>query len=145
MLRAAVPPICGQTKVQLPGTDANAIAVDPTNAQNAYAASRAGVLKRSMEGIFGAGTYKSSERGATWSPINDSLNNLAVWAVVVDPNTPNMIYTGTNGGGLFRSNDSGNSRQNANNGIADTVILSIAIEPSNSGTIHVGTKTAGRI
>ncbi len=84
-----------------------AIAVHPTDPNTVYFGAVAG------------GVWKSVNGGATWSVLNDFMGNLAVCALVIDPNNPNIIYAGTGegffnldairGAGIFKSTDAGAS------------------------------------
>lgn len=64
----------------------NSIAVDPTDHDVLYL------------GSAGGGVWKSVDRGAHWSALNDQEASLGVGsphAIVVDPNDPHTIYVGT--------------------------------------------------
>ncbi len=68
-------------------------------------------------GAAAGGVWKSSDGGATWRPLGDKLANLAVNALAIDRNQPNVIYAGTGegflnsdgvrGAGIFKSTDGG--------------------------------------
>jgi photosystem II stability/assembly factor-like uncharacterized protein len=51
-------------------------------------------------GVSG-GIWKSESAGAKWEPVGDDLANIAVNALVMDPNDHNVLYAGT-GEGYFR-------------------------------------------
>lgn len=70
----------------------------------------------------GGGIWLSTNGGATWQPVNDFMQNLAVSALAANPANPAEIYAGTGGGpnsvtdsflsqlrgaGMFKSNDGG--------------------------------------
>jgi len=70
----------------------------------------------------GGGIWKSANAGATWQPVNDFMQNLAVSALAANPANPAEIYAGTGGGpnsvdggfesqlrgaGMFKSSDGG--------------------------------------
>ncbi|MGQ9643951.1 MAG: FlgD immunoglobulin-like domain containing protein, partial [Ignavibacterium sp.] len=84
-----------------------AIAVHPSDPNTVYLGAVAG------------GVWKSTNGGSTWTALNDFMENLAVCALVIDPNNPNIIYAGTGegffnldairGAGIFKSTDAGNS------------------------------------
>ncbi len=53
-------------------------------------------------GVSG-GIWKTENAGARWEPVGDDLANIAVNALVLDPNNRNVLYAGT-GEGYFREN-----------------------------------------
>src|SRR3954468_24566591 len=85
---------------------AESIAVDPTDSNRVY---------------LGLGTYmgpsailRSSDQGRTWLRTNVTFpmngngpGRNAGQRMVVDPNSPNVIFYGTRNAGIFRSTDSG--------------------------------------
>jgi hypothetical protein len=52
----------------------------------------------------GYGVYRSTDNGATWTPINAGLTNLEVRTLAL--NASEIIFAGTNGSGVFRSVES---------------------------------------
>jgi photosystem II stability/assembly factor-like uncharacterized protein len=72
-----------------------AIAIDPTSPSTVYV------------GAFHSGVWKTSDGGASWAPITDSLPTLDVAAIAVDPSMPSRIYVALAGSGVFRSTDAG--------------------------------------
>ncbi len=83
------------------------LAVDPTNSNIVYAAAA------------GGGLWKSTDGGATWSPLTDNFPRLSSGSVAIDPNNASTIYYGTGelnfnidgypGAGFFKSTDAGAS------------------------------------
>ncbi len=83
------------------------IAVHPSNPDIVYLGSVSG------------GVWKSTNGGGSWTALKDKMENLAVCALVLDPNNPNTIYAGTGEGffnidalrgeGIFKSTDAGAS------------------------------------
>jgi hypothetical protein len=69
-------------------------------------------------GAVSGGVWKSTNGGTTWSTSTDSLANLAVNCMVMDPTDPNILYAGTGegfptidgvqGDGIFKTIDGGN-------------------------------------
>ncbi len=82
-----------------------AIAISPVDAQVVFIGAAAG------------GVWKTPDFGATWSTSFDTLSALALGALAIDPNNPDVIYAGTGentanidaylGDGIFRSTDGG--------------------------------------
>lgn len=70
-----------------------------------------------LVGAAGGGVWRTTDSGATWSVLTDSVGNLAVGAVAYIPSDPTKIYVGTGenaynfdgitGIGLLYSSDSG--------------------------------------
>lgn len=110
------------------------MAVSPTNSNVVFV------------GTPGAGIYKTTNGGTTWTPVFDSKPFLYIGAIAIDPNNPNTIYAGTGdpdvpftvfiGDGMYKSTDGGNTWTNI--GLASTKIINkIVINPSNSNEIYV--------
>jgi photosystem II stability/assembly factor-like uncharacterized protein len=81
-----------------------ALVVHPTNNAILFAGAASG------------GIWKSTNSGATWSPINDFMANLFIGALAFDPLNPNTMYAGTGerfydrsvrNAGIFKSTDGG--------------------------------------
>jgi photosystem II stability/assembly factor-like uncharacterized protein len=53
------------------------------------------------------GIWKTTDGGASWAPVGDSLPTLSVAALAVDPVTPTRIYAVMAGSGIFRSENGG--------------------------------------
>src|SRR5215831_9303331 len=91
------------------------IAVDPTNANIAYAAmANAGVNSVFRNGI--TGVYKTTDGGSNWTNVTmaNGKDSILPWSdVVVDPNTPSTVYAavgppfGADNNGVYKSTDSG--------------------------------------
>jgi len=87
------------------------LAVDPTDGYTVYAAAADGGVLRTENG------------GASWTPLFDEQAALAVGAVAIDPQNPQVIYAGTGevnpgggstaygGVGILRSSDGGDTWQ----------------------------------
>ena len=89
------------------GGRTRAIVIDPNDPNRIFAAGVAG------------GVWRSTDGGASWSPTDDLMANLAVCSLVMDPTDSNTIYAGTGegfsnvdavrGDGIFVTRDGGNS------------------------------------
>lgn len=97
-------------------------------------------------GTPGAGIYKTTNGGTTWTPVFDSNPFLYVGAIAYDPSNPNTVYAGTGdpdvpftvfvGDGIYKSTDGGNTWTNM--GLANTKIINkIVVNPSNSNEVYV--------
>lgn len=68
-------------------------------------------------GSVAGGIWHSENGGEDWSPVDDFMANLAVCAMIIDPNNPDVMYAGTGegfynvdgirGAGVFQSTDTG--------------------------------------
>ena len=135
------------------------IAVDPTNANVAYAAMADfgvnGVYNGTPGSSNGPGIWKTTDGGASWKNLTTSINSQDPWsAVVVDPNAPSTVYaalgrydgrpsSGTNG--VYKSVDGGTTwtlLTGAPNGTTAGRI-SLAISKSNApGILYVTTQSS---
>ncbi len=80
---------------------------DPTNANVCYV------------GAANGGVWKTTNGGASWTPMSDELLSIAVGGLAVSPNDPNIVVIGTGEGtnnidriggiGILRSTDGGNT------------------------------------
>lgn len=104
-------------------------------------------------GSVGGGMWKSTDAGATWTPLDDFLSNLSANTMAMDPADSNILYCGTgegyfnsdaiNGAGIFKSTDGGSTwNQLASTADWDTVNR-IAIAPGNSNLILAGKRYGG--
>src|SRR5689334_9979142 len=60
-----------------------AIAINPNNSNQLYAATG------------GGGVWRSDDAGANWSPLTDSQSTLFTGAISIAQSNPNIIYAGT--------------------------------------------------
>jgi photosystem II stability/assembly factor-like uncharacterized protein len=82
-----------------------AVAVDPTNTNTAYIGAAQG------------GVWKTTDHGATWTPLTDSQKSLASGSIAIAPSNHNIVYVGTGepnaisvsyfGAGILKSIDGG--------------------------------------
>ena len=107
-------------------------------------------------GTSGAGVFKSSDGGGSWTAINTGLNTtFVVTAIVVDPTTPATLYVGTglglvsgDAGGVFKSTNGGASWTAINAGLTGTyggapAVFALAIDPSAPTTLYASTYGGG--
>jgi uncharacterized repeat protein (TIGR01451 family) len=124
---------CGVAQTCLPQRYVTRLAVHPTNANTIYATfSGWDTATPTRPGHV----FRSPDGGQTWFDITprDSLNNridLPVNVIVVDPNTPNNLYIGTDIGVLFSANN-GATWQFLDAGLPDVAIFDMAFNPSTS-------------
>jgi hypothetical protein len=71
----------------------HSIAIHPTDPQRMYVGSPT------------CGIWKTTNGGASWAPVGDSLPTLALAVLAVDPVTPSRVYAILTGVGVYRSED----------------------------------------
>ncbi len=81
---------------------AHALAIDPTNSNNLYASTTAGLMK-------------STDGGVTWNPSGTGLDTTNFGAVVIDPKTPSNLYIVADGA-VYKSANSGGQWKISSNG-----------------------------
>jgi hypothetical protein len=120
------------------------ISVHPTNEQIAYAS----VNDQVENGLLGnTGIYKTSDGGATWTNVTSAvgLDSSRPWSdVVVDPNTPTIIYAAhgdlfaDSANGVYRSINSGTTWSLLTNVPSGSAIgrIALAVAPSASTSLQ---------
>ncbi|MGH9411207.1 MAG: hypothetical protein ACRD1V_17350 [Vicinamibacterales bacterium] len=83
------------------------IAISPASPTTIFAGSASG------------GIWKSTDSGASWTPVDDFMSVLSVSSIVFDPTDPSVMYAGTGegydnidairGDGIFKSTDGGST------------------------------------
>ncbi|MBX2816145.1 MAG: T9SS type A sorting domain-containing protein [Saprospiraceae bacterium] len=98
----------------LPQLAIGALAISPANPEVLYAGTGEGIL--SLPSIDGMGIWKSSDRGATWSPLQSTLDDdrfLSVTRLIIDPTDEDHLFVSmldnrsTRGSYVLRSQDGG--------------------------------------
>ena len=85
-----------------------------------------------------SGIFRLVRGGATWTMANVGITNHTL-ALAVDPQTPGVVYAGTDGAGVFRSADAGDHWTAVNTGLPYVHVTSLAVDPASKGTIYAGT------
>jgi photosystem II stability/assembly factor-like uncharacterized protein len=119
--------------IQLPpyGGDVYCLAIDPLFPATLYA------------GTMGAGVFRSTDSGSTWTAVNTGLANPNALRLAIDPAARDTLYAGTYGGGVFRSTDSGDHWTAMNTGLASQNATALAIDPLTPATLYAGTDGGG--
>jgi len=115
------------------------IVVHPTNSNIIYS------------GSVGGGVWKTTNGGASWFPLKDNMENLAVCSMVMDPNNPDIIYAGTGegyfnvdairGAGIFKTTDAGNSWTQLSSTInSDFYYVNKMVYDNTTSTLWVGAR-----
>lgn len=97
-------------------------------------------------GAAAGGVWKTSDRGASWSPLFDDQAVSSIGALAVAPSDPNVIYVGTGescirgdisyGDGVYKSLDGGKTWKNV--GLRDTRHIGrILVSPKDPNTVFV--------
>ena len=126
------------------GGRTRAILIDPLTPTTMYAAGVAG------------GVWKSTNGGASWSPVSDLIANLAVNSLAMDPANSSVIYAGTGegyfnddavrGAGIFKTTNGGTTWTQLASTAAPTssnfyFVNKIVVSPNNSQRVYAATRT----
>jgi len=120
----------------------SSIAIDPQNPKIAYAT----YSSFNSEDKTDVGhVWQSSDRGATWLPIDGtgdtSIPDIPVHSIVIDPRNTKRLYVGTDLG-VFTSMDGGTTWKLENTGFPNVITDSLAF--NTKGTIRLFAFTHGR-
>ena len=107
-------------------------------------------------GSAGGGVWKTTDGGNSWYPLQNFMPSMAISALVMDPNNPDIIYAATGEGlvsgaapsaGIFKSTNGGGTWQqlpnshDPNDGYA---INDLIIHPTNSNILFAAVARWGR-
>ncbi len=89
-----------------------AVALDPNNPEIVYIGTGEGSFN--VDAVYGAGVFKSTNGGTSWSATGLSWSqsqNRAINKVIVDPNNSQIVYAACNSsvGGIYKSTNGGTS------------------------------------
>jgi len=127
------------------------IAVDPTNANAAYAA----MADSGINGLFGANTgiWRTTDGGTNWTNTTATIDSTNPWsAVVIDPNNDQNIFAavgninGATTNGVYRSLDGGTNWTlllNAPRGLAAGRIAIAVSRLNNANVVYVTASGTG--
>ncbi len=112
-----------------------AIAIDPLDSQNIYAATEVPPLGLDFDGA--SWVSRSSDGGMTWTSFGPA-NSIVADSLAIDSDNPSTLFAGGQiPGGMFRSTDSGDSWVALNTGLTGGGYLSsVVIDPHDSLTIY---------
>jgi len=114
-----------------------ALAIDPNNPDVLYAAT--GEMSNNIDSYLGAGIFKSTDGGQSWSPIG--LTHVGAFSKIeVHPRNSNFIVAGATKsyGGFWRSSDGGRTWERTFIGS----VTDVSIHPQDTNRIAIG--VAGR-
>jgi photosystem II stability/assembly factor-like uncharacterized protein len=96
------------------GAEVHAITLDPQNPETVYAGSTKGL-------------FRSRDHGDHWEKLRFPGGDPDVWAILVHPKNPRILYAGASPPAVYRSEDGGDSwRKCADPGLPDRVIMGFA-------------------
>lgn len=132
--------VIGQQQVDVTGR-VTALAVDPRDPNVIYLGAAQG------------GLWKSSDDGTSWTPLTDDQPSLAVGAVTLAPQNPDIIYVGTGephasldsyyGAGILKSSDGGKTWQQLGaREFTGLGISAIIVHPSDANKVYVASSAA---
>jgi len=121
------------TSASLPNRSVVAIAVDPTTPTTAYVG---------YSGFTGFGDslghiFKTTDAGVTWSDISSDLPNTPVDSILIDPDSPETLFIGTDIG-TFYTSSSGASWSALGTGLPNVVVTGLALH-NTSRTLRAST------
>jgi photosystem II stability/assembly factor-like uncharacterized protein len=134
--------------------DGTWVSIGPTNGAGRMTAIRphpatAGTY---YAGAAGGGVWKTTDSGATWTPLTDGIHDLSVGALAIAPSSPNILYVGSGEGGyafdfvpgigLLTSTDGGETWSFPQSVVA-TTFYRISVHPTNPLDLVVGTNQGG--
>jgi photosystem II stability/assembly factor-like uncharacterized protein len=127
----------------LANTSVACLAIDPVHPNVFYAATSNNPypLDNNPPGLVGL--YNSTDSGATWSPIDDGLDDMIathpiVNALLLDSDNPGILYLATSGYGVFRSTDGGAIWAAFNNGLTHLDVGSLTLVHGSPGVSRRG-------
>ncbi len=87
-----------------------------------------------------SGVLKSTDGGQHWTYLSMGLVVDTVFALVIDPTQPTVMYAGTDRG-LYRSRDGGVEWDRQTQGIDGEKVYSLALDPERPGALYAGADT----
>ncbi len=115
-----------------------ALAIDPNNPDILYAAT--GEMSNNIDSYLGAGIFKSTDGGQSWTPLG--LTHVGAFSkIVVHPRASNFIVAGATKSyaGFWRSTDGGRTWQRTFSG----VVSDISFNPNDTAEFFIGVSGRG--
>jgi hypothetical protein len=138
-----------QANAGLPPNPVTSVVIDPGSPATIYAG--AFRYHDGFQDRPGAGVFRSTNSGATWSPMNSGLTDLSV-KLAIEPRSPTVLYAGTESSSVFRWQPDGIRRLAVTNpgsgsGTVTSVPAGIAcgedcLEEYSTGTVVTLSQTA---
>lgn len=92
-------------------------------------------------GARGSGVWKTTDGGASWKPVTDSLPTLTVSGLAIAPSQPQRVYLATPQG-IFRTDDGGASWPQVNTMLTNVLAIdggAMLVHPSNPNQVFANT------
>ena len=86
--------------------------------------------------------FKTTDGGASWTPLSVLAGSRGIGAIVIDPLTPSTMYlAGVNG--VLKSTDDGATWQPAITGLTTVDVTALVLDPLSPSTLYAGTNGGG--
>jgi photosystem II stability/assembly factor-like uncharacterized protein len=117
------------TDLAIPNIAVNSLAIDPRSPQTLYAGTGEGYFN--IDGVRGAGIFKTTDGGATWSRIaaTATADFRYVNDVLVSPRSSNWVYAATRTG-VWRSTNGGNTWSQVLNAASVRGCFDLVVQPN---------------
>ena len=104
-------------------------------------------------GAVSGGVWKTTDSGASWTALSESLSSLTVGALAIAPSSPDTIYLGTGepagsasgipGIGFLASTDGGANWTFPGAGVLANAFWKLVVHPTNASDVIAGTSGGG--
>jgi photosystem II stability/assembly factor-like uncharacterized protein len=108
-----------------------ALAVLPSEPETIYASAEY------SDEPYGAGLWKTTDGGASWTELSDAIDYDYVYALAIDPVQSDTVYA-AGAGGVHKSTDGGTTWQVTNNGLAASFVSDLVIDSQHPSTLYAG-------
>ena len=102
------------------GGNVTAIAINPNSDSNIFVA---------VAGKDESVLFKSNDGGNSWIRLDQGLHKIKINDILIDPETPEVLYLATEGGGVFKSTDGGNTWASENTGLRTFTVQKLIFHP----------------
>lgn len=121
----------------LPNLSTSVLAMAPSNQNTIYCGTGEGFFN--LDAIDGAGIFKSTDRGITWTHLSSTSDFPDVNRILVDPSNENIVLAAT-ADGLFRSTSGGTSWTKVLN---EDIIQDLKSTPGNFNILYAAQNSVG--
>lgn len=95
-------------------------------------------------GFYPSGVFKTTDSGATWSPVNKGLVNGSISSLAIDPIRPQTVYAGT-GLGVAKTVDGGATWAHMTAGMSKLLVRSVAVAASQPSTLYASAESSSGV
>lgn len=88
------------------------------------------------------GVWKTTDGGASWTPLTDYFSNLVVYSITIDPADNNTYFFGSSSGRIYKSTDAGATWTQIGTA-GSSLINKILIHPTDSSIMFATSQSAG--